>query len=82
MPFSEKDKSKIKMVSLAAKKEDKVVWYSPIDQNKKPELTIIQGMYNRFCRQPKFQFANVIQFYEYPYANENLIAVMKKNQSI
>jgi hypothetical protein len=63
MPFYQKEKSKIKMVALMPPKENNITWYSPIDQNKKPTDTIINGMLGRFKNKDEAKRVQVYQFY-------------------
>ncbi|WP_035677894.1 hypothetical protein [Flavobacterium limnosediminis] len=62
MPFYEKEKSKIRMVVLTGHKEENKVFYSPIQENRKPSMQIIGGMLGRL--KDKIGKYNVIQFYE------------------
>lgn len=77
MPFFEKDKSKIKMVGLTPTGQKNIIWYSPISQNNKKSEKIVDGMFRRFQQDNAFSSCRAIQFYEYPYGNENLIAECK-----
>lgn len=64
MPFYQKEKSKIKMVALMPHNVQNITWYSPVDQNKKPSQTIVNGMLRRFQSKPEAKKVVVIQFYE------------------
>lgn len=77
MPFFEKDRSKIKMVGLTPAGQANIVWFSPLSQNNKKSEKIVDGMFRRFQNDKGFASCRVIQFYEYPYGNENLIAECK-----
>lgn len=77
MPFFEKDKSKIKMVGLTPTGQENIIWYSPITQNNLKSEKIVDGMFRRFQKDKSFSSCRAIQFYEYPYKNDNLIAECK-----
>ncbi|MEN2415519.1 hypothetical protein [Flavobacterium mesophilum] len=64
MPFYQQEKSKIKMVALMPPNVKNITWYSPIDQNKKPSDTIINGMLRRFQKKAEAKTVVVYQFYE------------------
>lgn len=64
MPVFDKDKSKIRMVALTKHGHQNVVWYSPINQNRRRSEVIIRAMLMRFKRFPALAVTNVIQFYE------------------
>lgn len=76
MPFFQEGKSKIKMVALMPPNVKNITWYSPIDQNKKPSNTIINGMLNRFKKQEAAKTVVVYQFYE----NGELYLELKRPQ--
>lgn len=59
-----KTQSKIKMVILTKGKEANVVWWSPLNQNKRKSGLVIRSMLRRFKRSKLAQITNVIQFYE------------------
>jgi hypothetical protein len=64
MPFTEKGKSRLKMVALMPPNEKNITWYSPIDQNNKPNDFIITGMFKRFSKQEAAKRTQVYQFWE------------------
>jgi hypothetical protein len=67
------ESSKIKMVILTKKDESNAVWYSPIQQNKRSNESIIKSMLRRFEKHRLAKITNVVQFYE----NGNLIVTKK-----
>ncbi len=64
MPVFQQEKSKVKMVGLTGPKEKNIVWYSIINQNKKPVHVIISGMLRRFQENSGYNRCQVIQFYD------------------
>jgi hypothetical protein len=52
------------MVALTGPQFENVVWYSPIQDNKKPVNTIIAKMKRRFETNSMYIVTNVIQFYD------------------
>jgi hypothetical protein len=64
MPFYQKEKSVIRMVALTPANFDNVVWYSPIQDNKKPVNTIILSMKRRFEKTGMYAVTRVLQFYD------------------
>ena len=52
-------------LKLTNKRGQKVnpVWYSPLKQNKKPEVAIIEGMLRRFYDSPFVSATNKLHFY-------------------
>ncbi len=57
-------RSKIKMVANPIPPFEKVVWYSYLDQNKKPDAKIINGMIERFKTFAEYNTTRVLQFYD------------------
>jgi len=64
MPFCQKGLSRLKMVALMPPNIDNITWYSPVDQNRKPSIFIINGMLRRFKEQQEANQVVVYQFYE------------------
>lgn len=73
MPIFEANSSKIKMVILTKSKQENAVWWSPINQNKRPNHLIMLSMLRRFEKHTLSKITNVVQFYE----NGQLIASKK-----
>lgn len=74
MPVFDKEQSKIKMVMLTKGKAENVVWFSPINQNKRKSELVIRSMLRRFKKNKElFSHTNVIQWYE----NNVLISEIK-----
>lgn len=67
------EESKIKMVILTKTNENNVVWWSPINQNKRSSESVIKSMLRRFEKHRLAKITNVIQFYQ----SGNLIATKK-----
>lgn len=74
MPVFDKQTSKIKMVILTKGEFDNVVWYSPINQNRRRSDLIIRSMMRRLRANKLFEITVAVQFYE----NSVLIAQYKK----
>ncbi|MFN3753324.1 hypothetical protein [Flavobacterium sp.] len=64
MPFYDKEKSRLKMVILTKNGYPNQTVYSPIDQNKKHDKTIMEGMLRRWYAKDIMKTAQVIQFYD------------------
>lgn len=64
MPFFDKNKSRIKMVILTKNGSSNQTVYSPIDQNDKPDSSIIKGMVRRWLKKDVMKTAQVLQFYD------------------
>lgn len=64
MPFYETQKSKIKMMILTKPNCKNLVWWSPLDQNRKYSGIIIKGMMRRLKNNKIFKETQVVQFYE------------------
>lgn len=64
MPVFDRERSKIKMVALTQHGFENVVWYSPINQNRRRSEVIIRAMLMRYRRFWAMTVTNVIQFYE------------------
>lgn len=73
MPVFAPEQSKIKMVILTKNNIPNSVWWSPINQNKRPSLLVIRSMLRRFKKSHLANLTNVIQFYE----NGKLIEAIK-----
>jgi hypothetical protein len=77
MPVFSAEKSKIKMVILTKGTNTNAVWFSPINQNKRPNALVITSMLRRFKKSAYANITNMIQFYEQPFAKENLLTTVK-----
>ena len=78
MPFFDKEKSKIKMVILTQNNSPNIVWYSPVNQNKRKSELVIRSMLRRLEKSKLIDIIRVVQFYQ----NNQLITQFKYENSL